>query len=68
MATFGASASFGSWLVALAVISVPVVYLQSTGKEDSAWWIVTVVLLGLAIYHVPQLTTATNDIIKSVRG
>jgi len=44
------------YLIAGVVVSIPLVFLSETGRQDYAWWYIGLILLALMIFHAPQMT------------
>ena len=62
------NASFGSWFIALCVVSIPVVILTTAGKDNFAWGLVFVILLGAALLNVDLVSRSINTVTKAVKS
>lgn len=54
------------YLIAGVVVSIPLVFLTESGKQDYAWWYFILILLSLLIMHSPQVATFSRFISSKV--
>ena len=55
--------SFGTWLIALAILSIP---LWIIDNDRTRYGYVFVVLLSVAMVHYREIVTAINDVQSSI--
>lgn len=57
----------GTWLLALIVVSLPVLWMQQAGKTDWAWWYVAIILAGLLLTHPAEVDTAVRSYTGTIK-